>query len=156
MWKQEEARAIAEAVAREGGVVTGALRALVDRFGYVDEAAIPMVADVFNRSKAEVKGAISFYEDFRTTPPPKHVIRICRAEACQAVGARELEAHAERRLAAKLDGPAEGHDVGIEAVYCLGLCACGPAVLVDGEPHGRVDAEKFDTLLGGCTEALAP
>ena len=114
------------------------LVAIVRRWGWVSEDVIRQLADILNLSRADVHGVVEFYHDFRTSPPSDHVIKVCEAEACQSVGSRELVAHAR---------DAAGDDVTLEPVYCLGNCACAPAVMVDGKTHGRVDAERFNALL---------
>ena len=138
------ARAIAEAyVGRTGGVLQ-ALRAVVRELGYVAREHEHAVADVFNLSRAEVRGIVSFYHDLRTAPPPPNEVRICQAEACQAVGCRELTRQAEERLGIRL-GEANA-EVALGAVYCLGLCAQGPSMLVNGRPVARA---TVDDLPGG-------
>ena len=131
--------AIQPHIAQVGGLIR-AMHALQLNDGYLDPAAYPVLADCFNLSRAEVKGVASFYDDFREAPGPAHEIRICRAEACQAVGGRALlDAAHELGL-----GQAE---LGDTPVYCLGLCACGPAVMVDGQLHGRVTPARLAELL---------
>jgi formate dehydrogenase subunit gamma len=123
------------------------LVAFVERYSYISEEAIRQIADELNLSRAEVHGVVSFYHDFRTRPAGRHVVRICQAEACQAMGSRELTAHAERALGLKLHQTSDNGDVTLEPVYCLGNCACSPAVMIDQQLYGRVDAQKFDSLL---------
>lgn len=114
-----------------GGPVT-ALRTIQSAQGWIDADAIEAVADVFNLSRAEVRGLVEFYADFRTQPPATHRLAVCQAEACQAAGSRELTRRLGRRLGIALgETTADGH-IGLEAVYCLGLCARAPAMLVDG------------------------
>lgn len=121
---------------RVGGVLS-ALREIVAHGGYVSRADEHVVADVFNLSRAEVRGIVSFYHDLKTTPQPPVRIRICQAEACQSVGARELTSRAEAHLGVKLG---EANDrVALDPVYCLGLCAQGPAMMADGRPVARAD-----------------
>ena len=119
------------------------LVALVREQGWVAEDDIRQLADILNLSRAEVHGVVEYYHDFRTAAPGRHIVKICRAEACQAMGARELEAHARDAIA---------NDVTLEPVYCLGNCACAPAVMINGATHGRVDAARFDALLGSLPE----
>jgi formate dehydrogenase subunit gamma len=114
------------------------LHAVVDRLGYVPEQAIRQLADELNLSRADVHGVVSYYHDFRTEPPGRHIVKICQAEACQAMGSRELVAHAES---------SSGSDVTLEPVYCLGNCACAPSIMVDGKTIGRVDSKRFDRVL---------
>jgi len=124
------------------------LHALVERYGYISEEAIRQVAAELNLSRAEVHGVVSFYHDFRTSAPAKHVLKICQAEACQAMGSRQLTAHAESRLGVAMHGTAG--NVTLEPVYCLGNCACSPAVMIDDKVYGRVDASKLEHLIDEC------
>ena len=126
-------------------VLTEVLRKLVDTFAYIDLALVPYLADQLNLSRAEVLGVISFYEDFRTEKPPTHVIRICQAEACQAVGARQLLKHSHSEKFSDLA------DIEIGTVSCLGLCACGPALIHNDELHGKVGTAQFDSLIQAIT-----
>ena len=129
------------------GALLPILHALQDEFGYVDEAAVPLMAEALNISQAEVHGVISFYHDFRRTPPGRHVLRICRAESCQAMGCGELIEHIEQRAGIKLGETTSDGNLTIEPVYCLGNCALSPAVMIDGQPYGRVSANVVDALL---------
>ncbi|WP_027134888.1 formate dehydrogenase subunit gamma [Geminicoccus roseus] len=115
------------------------LHALVDRFGFVDERAIPVIADVLNLSRADVHGVASFYHDFRHHPAGQHVIKVCRAEACQSMGSDGILESMETALGIRLGQTTPDGRVTLEPVYCLGLCATAPAALVDGEVHGRLD-----------------
>jgi formate dehydrogenase subunit gamma len=126
-------RQIAEQHMGLEGPLLPILHAIQDRFGHIDDGAIPVVADVLNLSRAEVHGVVSFYHDYRRSPPGRHVIKVCRAEACQAMGGE--------RLLAAIEAGCAGTDVTVEPVYCLGNCALSPAALIDGRLHGRVDAE---------------
>ncbi len=117
------------------------LHGFIDRFGWISEDAIRQLAEELNISRADVHGVVSYYHDFRTTKPGQHIVKLCAAEACQAMGGRELEAHAKQRLA--------GNDVTLEPVYCLGNCACSPAVMIDGKTYGRVSKERFDEIVAG-------
>ena len=122
---------IAPLMNETGGPVT-ALRAIQDHQGWIDGAAIEAVADVFNLSRADVRGLVEFYADFRTMPPAAHVVAVCQAEACQAAGSRALTKTLEDRLGAKLGRMDDDHSVELEPVYCLGLCARAPALMLDG------------------------
>ena len=121
------------------------LHDFLDRFAWIPEAAIRQLAEELNLSRADVNGVVSFYHDFRTTPPDKHVVKICQAEACQAMGSGELSAHAETALGVKMHETND--DMTLEPVYCLGNCACSPTVVVDGDIFGRVDRERFDDIV---------
>ena len=123
------------------------LHAFVERYGFVSEEAVRQVAAELNLSRAEVHGVVSFYHDFRTSPPGEHVVKICQAEACQAMGSRALTAHAEQKLGVSLQDTTEDGSVTLEPVYCLGNCACSPAIMVDEKVYGRVDAGKLDGIL---------
>lgn len=124
------------------------LVAFVERYSYISEEAIRQIAQELNLSRAEVHGVVSFYHDFRTKPPGKCVVKICQAESCQAMGSRELTAHAEKKLGIDLSQTTDDGEVTLEPVYCLGNCACSPAVMIDEQVYGRVDAKKFDSILG--------
>jgi formate dehydrogenase subunit gamma len=131
---------IAHLVNETGGPVT-ALRMLQDRRGWIDDEAMAAVAHVFNLSRAEVRGLVAFYADFRTRPPARHTLRICQAEACQAAGSRALTRTVCERVQAKLGEQNADGSVGVEPVYCLGLCPRGPAMTVDGRLV--VEADRF-------------
>ena len=124
------------------------LVAFVERYSYISEEAIRLIAEELNLSRAEVHGVVSFYHDFRTQPPGRRVIKICQAESCQAMGSRELTSHAEEKLGIDLSQTTDDGEVTLEPVYCLGNCACSPAVMVDEQVYGRVDAKKLDSILG--------
>ncbi|MBT8099144.1 MAG: formate dehydrogenase subunit gamma [Gammaproteobacteria bacterium] len=122
------------------------LHGVVERFGFVPEAAVRQLADELNLSRADVHGVVSYYHDFRTEPPGKYVVKICQAEACQAMGSRALTRHAEETLGVKLHGRSD--DVSLEPIYCLGNCACSPAIMIDDRVYGRVSDTRFDELIG--------
>ena len=146
-WSAERAKeVIAEHVGREGAMLP-ILHALQDVFGYVDVAAEPLVAHALNVTRAEVHGVVTFYHDFRRAPPGRHVLKLCRAEACQAAGGDALAARAEAKLGLSLPGTrADGH-VTFEPVYCLGLCATAPSAMLDGRVIGRLNHARLDSLL---------
>lgn len=123
------------------------LHGIQDTLGYIPPAAVKDIAEYLNLSKAEVHGVISFYHYFRTTPPGKHTIRICRAESCQAMNSRALEAHVKQTLGIDFHQTTADEHFSLESVYCLGNCACSPSISIDGEVYGRVTPEKFDQLL---------
>ncbi|PHS28191.1 MAG: NADH-quinone oxidoreductase subunit E [Robiginitomaculum sp.] len=146
-WNEKTSRALIEETHKRGETLTMALRAQVDAFGYVDEAAITPLMQTFARSRAEVLGVIAYYDDFRTTAPGRHVVRLCQAEACQAVGARELTAHMCEKTGLTLGQTSADGALTLEGVYCLGLCANGPAALIDDRPVAELDENRLDTML---------
>jgi formate dehydrogenase subunit gamma len=126
------------------------LHALQEAFGYVPEDALPMVANELNLSRAEVYGVFTFYHDFRAKPAGRHVLKLCRAEACQAAGADALVARAEEKLGVALGNTTPDERVTLEPIYCLGLCATAPSGMLDGRVIGRLDEARIDAL---CSEA---
>ena len=141
------AEIVAAHLALEGPLLP-ILHAVQAAFGFVPRDALPVIAEGLNISRAEVHGVVTFYHDFRAEPAGRHVVKLCRAEACQAVGADALAAHAKARLGVDWHGTARG--VTLEPVFCLGLCACGPAALVNGQVVSRLDADQFDDILAEC------
>jgi formate dehydrogenase subunit gamma len=129
------------------GALLPILHALQDEFGYVDEAAVPLMAEALNLSQAEVHGVIGFYHDFRRTPPGRHVLKVCRAESCQSMGCGALIEHVEKRLGIKLGETTADGSLTVEPVFCLGNCALSPAVMLDAQPYGRVSASMADALI---------
>lgn len=143
-----DAQTTTEIVASHGGkpeLLVQILQTIVTRFGWVPEETIRQLADELNLSRADVHGVVEYYHDFRTAEPGRHIVRICQAEACQAMGSRSLTDHAERTLAMSLNDTANG--ITLEPVYCLGNCACSPAVMVNGKTYGRVSEQRFNQLL---------
>lgn len=143
----EEIRGIVVPLASLEGPLLPMLHALQDSYGCVPKAAVPVLADVLNLTRAEVHGVISFYHDFRDHPAGRHVLKICRAEACQSVGANALAEATLQRLGIAWHGTTANGAVTVEPVYCLGMCACGPAAMVDGKVVGRVDRARMDRIL---------
>jgi formate dehydrogenase subunit gamma len=135
------------------GALLPVMHAVQDALGYIPEAAVPVIAHDLNLSRAEVHGMLSFYHYFRTHPAGKHIVYLCRAEACQSMGARELEAKVKQRLGIDFHETTADGAFTLEPVYCLGNCACAPSVMVDKTLHGRVDAERFEALLVETAEA---
>lgn len=149
-----EATAYAEAVDRlllAGGDRRGAslplLHALQDEFGHIDDAMVPHVAEALNLSRADVHGVVTFYHDFRRQPAGRHVVRLCRAESCQARGGAAIERAAVDRLGVAMGATRGDGQVSLEPVYCLGMCATGPNALVDGVPVSRIDAVALDRIV---------
>lgn len=128
------------------------LNAFVEKFSYISEEAIRQIAEEVNLSHAEVHGVVSFYHDHRTTPAGKRVVKICQAESCQAMGSNALTAHVEESLGIAMHTTSEDGEVSLEPVYCLGNCACSPAVMIDNRVYGRVDAERFDDLMAAAKD----
>lgn len=116
--------------------------------GHVPENTLPVIAKALNLSRAEVYGVATFYHDFHLKPQGKHHIKLCRAEACQSMGARELQAMAEKFLNVRVGGTTSDNRITLEATYCLGLCASAPAIMVNEKPVARVNAAKFEKLVG--------
>ena len=122
------------------------LHAIQEAFGHVPDSAIPQIAAALTLSKAEVHGVISFYHDFREAPAGRHVIKLCRAEACQTMGADGVAARIKAALGIDWHGTTPDGRVTLEPVFCLGLCACGPAAMVDGRLVGRCDESLLDEV----------
>lgn len=129
------------------GALLPILHGIQDALGFVPPDAVPLIAAELNLSRAEVHGVMSFYHYFRTAKPGRHVLQLCLAEACQSVGAAHLEAHARTSLGIDFHGTTVDGAVSLEPVYCLGNCALGPSVMLDGRLVGRVSAERFDALI---------
>lgn len=147
VWSEDRAaEIIAEHKAVEGAALP-ILHALQETFGCVPEAAVPMVAHALNLSRAEMHGVVTFYHDFRREPAGRHVLKLCRAEACQSCGCDDLVEHAERKLGVKIGNTSADGRVTLEAVYCLGLCATAPSAILDGRVVGRLDKARLDALL---------
>jgi formate dehydrogenase subunit gamma len=123
------------------------LHAVQDELGFVPHDAVPLIARELNLSIAEVHGVVSFYHYFRTAPGGRHVVHLCRAEACQSVGAAAVEAHAKRSLGVDFHGTTSDGAIRLEPVYCLGNCALGPSIMIDDRLHGRVSPQRFDELM---------
>lgn len=125
------------------------LHAIQAEFGYVPQDALPIIAQDLNLSRAEVHGVMSFYHDFRENPAGNHVLKLCRAESCKSMGADRVAAHAQKALGIEWHETTKDGKVTLEPVFCLGLCACGPAAIVDGKLVGRVNEARIDAILGG-------
>ncbi len=146
-WEEERAREIIAAHATGDGAMLPILHALQAVFGCVPEAAIPIVADVLNLSRAEVHGVVTFYHDFRREPPGRTVLKLCRAEACLAMGGDALGAHARDKLRVDWGETTRDGRVTLDAVFCLGLCATAPAAMIDDRLVGRLTETHLDKLL---------
>jgi formate dehydrogenase subunit gamma len=143
----ERIRKIAQSLAAEPGALLPILHAVQDEFGYIADSAVPHIANALNLSRAEVHGVISFYDLFRTTPPGKKTVYICRAESCKAMGGVALEQHAQDKLGIGYHQTTEDGEISLEPVYCLGNCSCSPSVMIDDRLYSRVDSTRFDELL---------
>jgi formate dehydrogenase subunit gamma len=146
-WDEARGAEIISEYSHLEGATLVILHALQEAFGYVPEAAIPMVASALNLSRAEVFGVFTFYHDFRKEPAGRHVLKLCRAEACQAAGCDALVAHAETKLGIGIGETTADARVTLEPIYCLGLCATAPSAMLDGRVVGRLDAARIDTLI---------
>ena len=148
-WDDERAAAIISSHKELEGATLPILHGLQAAFGHIPEQAIQMIASALNLSRAEVYGVFSFYHDFRHTSAGTHVLKLCRAEACQSVGADALAADVQKQLGVAWGNTTADGKVTLEPVFCLGLCACGPAAIVDGKVVGRLNKTKLDTLIQG-------
>lgn len=131
------------------GALLPILHEIQHSLGYVPPESVPVIAESLNLSRAEVHGVVTFYHDFRDTPAGRHVLKVCLAESCQAVGCEHILAHAKQRLGVELHGTSADGAVTLEPVYCLGNCALSPALMVDGDVIGRATPDKLDGLLAG-------
>jgi formate dehydrogenase subunit gamma len=145
-WTPDRAEEIIATRGGEGATLQ-VLQALQDAFGYVPQAAIPMVASALNLTRAEVHGVFTFYHDLRSEPPGRAVLKMCRAEACQAAGGDRLIARAEAKLGISIGNTTADRGVTFEPVYCLGLCATAPSAMLDGRVIGRLDEQRLDALV---------
>lgn len=144
--------AIAARLRERPGALMLILHELQDRFGYIPHDSVPIIAHTLNITRAEVHGVATFYHDFRRQPPGRNVIRLCRAESCQAMGAAALADHVRGRLGVDFGETTADGAFTLEAVYCLGNCGCSPAMMLNDDPHGRVSAARFDEVLAGLKE----
>lgn len=149
-WSEERTREIIHGHADREGPLLPILHDIQSSFGYVPEEAVPVVASALNLSRAEVHGVVSFYHDFRREPAGRHVLKICRAEACQSNGCQALVDAAEDRVGVSCGETSADGRVTLEAIYCLGLCATGPVAMLDGKMMGRVTPEALVTALKEC------
>ena len=135
------------------GALLPVLHAIQDELGHIPEDAVPIIANEMNLTRAEVHGVVTFYHDFRSHPPGRHVVRICQAESCQAAGSEALTAFAKKRMGIEFHQTTADRACTLEPVYCLGNCALSPSVMVDKEVFGRVTEDRFEEIL---TEARQP
>lgn len=148
-WDEKHAAEIIDGFTSVEGATLPMLHALQQTFGFIHDRAVDMIADALNLSRAEVHGVVSFYHDFRRERPGRHVVKLCRAEACQAMGADALAAKAKEQLGIDWHGTTADGRVTLEPVFCLGLCACAPAAMVDGKLAGRLTESALGALLTG-------
>ena len=135
------------------GALLPILHEIQDTQGYVPDDAIPVIAKALSLSRAEVHGVITFYHHFRQQPAGRHVVQVCRAEACQSVGADALAEHACRKLGCDFHETTADGQYTLEPVYCLGQCATGPSMMIGDRIHARVDAKRFDKLVDAVRES---
>lgn len=146
-WDRTRAAEIIASHAALPGATLPILNALQETFGHIDPEAEPMIAEALNLTRAEVHGVVTFYHDYRRAPAGRHTLRLCRSEACQSVGGRELSARCEAALGIASGETTPDGRLTLSPVYCLGLCALAPAALLDGRPLGRLDAAQLDAIL---------
>jgi formate dehydrogenase subunit gamma len=152
----EQLAAIDAAISRHEamrGACLPMLHAVQEALGYVPHEAVQRIADAINWSRADVHGVLTYYHDFRTAPPGRHVLKVCRAESCQAVGCEQLEQHLSERHGVAIGETSADGAVTVEPAYCLGNCALSPAVLLDDKVHGLVTPERLDAILKSAEEA---
>ena len=141
------AQALIDSKRETPGATLPILHDLQEQFGYIDDAAVPLIADALNISRAETLGVISFYHDFHRAPFDGRVLKLCRAESCQSMGCEELVSHLELCHRVKVDDEGSHSGLHVQTVYCLGNCALSPAALLDGAPVGRLDRDRIDAIV---------
>jgi formate dehydrogenase subunit gamma len=146
-WDEQRCGEIIASHSARAGAALPILHALQEAFGHVPRAAVPMVADALNLSRAEVHGVVTFYHEFRDAPPGAHILKLCRAEACQSMGGEELAAETREQLRVGWHETTADGKITLEPVFCLGLCACAPAAMIDGNVHGGLDRARLRVLL---------
>src|SRR5262252_7349274 len=144
---QETVRGVVARLKDTPGALIPILHAIQDALGYIPPAAVPLIADGLNLSRAEVHGVISFYHYFRDTKPGRHTIHLCRAEACQSMNQKATETHAKQKLGVEFHGTSSDGAFTLEPVYCLGNCAASPAMMIDEKLYGRVTPQRFDAIV---------
>ena len=146
-WDAPRAAAIIHDLQNLEGATLPIMHALQAEFGHVPTDAIPLIAEALNLSRAEIHGCLTFYHDFRRTPAGRHVVKLCRAEACQAVGADALHRRLHAQWGTEWHGTTTDGRLTVEPVFCLGLCANGPAAMIDDKPVARIDIRNLDSLV---------
>lgn len=146
-WDKNVVAEVIDNLKEKPGALLPILHGIQDTLGYIPAGSVPMIASALNLSRAEVHGVITFYHYFRETPPGKHTIHLCRAESCQSMNGAGLEDHAKAKLGIGYHETTADGAFSLEPVYCLGNCACSPAISIDGETYGRVSPGRFDEIL---------
>ncbi len=144
---EETARTLAAKRGNRPDALIEILHDVQSELGFVPDSAVPALAQALNLSRAEVHGVVTFYHDFRSKPAGRHVLKLCRAEACQSMGGEALVERAENRLGVSCGETSADGRVTLEPIYCLGLCATAPSAMIDGRMVGRMTAERLDALL---------
>lgn len=153
-WRIETVREIIQRLKSKPGALLPVLHAVQEYIGHIPDNVVPIIADEMLLTRAEIHGVISFYAHFRNHPTGKHIVEICRAEACQSVGCRQLEEHAKNTLNIDYQQTTDCGSITLEPVYCLGNCATGPSIRINDDIHGRVTPERFDELVENCRQRL--
>ena len=148
-WSPERLAAILADHAGMEGALLPILHAVQNAFGFIPQPAVPLIAGCLNLTRAEVHGVVTIYHDYRDKPAGQHVLKICRAEACQSMGCESLVEHAEQRRGVSCGNTSGDGRMTLEAIYCLGLCATAPSAMLDGRVVGRLNADKLDKLIAG-------
>jgi len=146
-WDIGRVQAIIENLKDKPGALLPILHGIQDDLGYVPPDSVPMIARALNLTRADVHGVITFYHYFRETPPGKHTVYLCRAEACQAMGSENLEEHVKKTLGIDYHENTSDGRFSLEPIYCLGNCACSPSIMIDKEVFGRVTSKRFDEII---------
>lgn len=150
-WTSDMIREEVDALKHKPGALLPILHAIQNRIGYIPEGAVAIIAEMLQQTRAEVHGVISFYHHFRTQPIGSNLVQVCRAEACQSMGGRALEAHVRQRLGVEYHGTTADNEFTLEPVYCLGNCACAPSIRINDDVYGRMTPQKFDRLVDKLT-----
>ncbi len=150
-WDPQAVQEVIASLQHKPGALLPILHAIQNSQGYIPAESLPMIAAALHQTRAEIHGVITFYHHFRMTPPGRHSLEVCRAEACQARGSRALEAHVKAKLGIDYHNTTTDREFSLEPVYCLGNCACGPSIRVGDDIVGRVTPDKFDQLVDELT-----
>ncbi|MGJ8679160.1 formate dehydrogenase subunit gamma [Paraglaciecola sp.] len=145
-WDPQDVQLAIDELKDKPGALLPILHKIQDQLGYIPKESVPMIAKALQQTSAEIHGVISFYHHFRTTPSGNHVIQVCRAEACQARGSRQLESHIKNSLNIDYHGTTRDQEFTLEPVYCLGNCTNGPNIQINDKLEAEVTADKFDAL----------